>query len=81
MIPQLERNRQAVIWACERFGVKRLYVFGSSLREDHQLGDSDRSQTGCRHRTALSTASCASIFPSPPCNGQWRQPPSQRVAA
>jgi uncharacterized protein len=41
MIPQLEENRQAVIQACERFGVKRLYVFGSSLREDYQPGDSD----------------------------------------
>ena len=41
MIPQLEQNRQAVIRACERFGVKRLYVFGSSLREDYQPGDSD----------------------------------------
>jgi predicted nucleotidyltransferase len=41
MIPQLEENRQAVIRACERFGVKRLYVFGSSLREDYQPDDSD----------------------------------------
>jgi predicted nucleotidyltransferase len=41
MIPQLEENRQAVIRACERFGVERLYVFGSALREDYQPGDSD----------------------------------------
>jgi predicted nucleotidyltransferase len=41
MTPQLEENRQAVIRACERFGVKRLYVFGSSLREDYQPDDSD----------------------------------------
>ena len=41
MIPKLEQNRQAVVQACERFGVRRLYVFGSSLREDFQPGDSD----------------------------------------
>jgi len=41
MVPQLEENRQAVIRACERFGVERLYVFGSALREDYQPGDSD----------------------------------------
>ena len=41
MIPQLEQNRRAVIRTCERFGVNRLYVFGSSVRDDFQLDDSD----------------------------------------
>src|SRR5512139_2878215 len=41
MILRLEQNRQAVIRACERFGVNRLYVFGSALREDYQPSDSD----------------------------------------
>lgn len=41
MIRELEQNKQAVIHACERFGVRRLYVFGSSLREDFQAGQSD----------------------------------------
>ena len=41
MIQVLEDNRQAVIEACRRFGVQRLYVFGSSLRDDFRPGDSD----------------------------------------
>jgi len=41
MIRELEQSRQAVAEACERFGVIRLYVFGSSLRDDFQPGDSD----------------------------------------
>ncbi len=41
MMRALEQNRQAVIQACERFGVTRLYVFGSSLREDFRPGESD----------------------------------------
>ncbi len=40
-VRQLEQNREAVIGACERFGVRRLYVFGSSLRDDFRPGDSD----------------------------------------
>jgi len=41
MIRELEENRQALAEACRRFGVVRLYVFGSSLREDFLPGDSD----------------------------------------
>ena len=41
MICELEQNRQAVAEACERFDVIRLYVFGSALREDFRLGESD----------------------------------------
>lgn len=41
MIRKLEENRLAVAEACRRFGVLRLYVFGSSLREDFRPEDSD----------------------------------------
>jgi predicted nucleotidyltransferase len=41
MIRQLEDNLQPVAQACQRFGVVRLYVFGSSLRDDFRPGDSD----------------------------------------
>src|SRR5690606_197292 len=41
MIRELEENLQAVTEACRRFGVVRLYVFGSSLRDDFRLGASD----------------------------------------
>jgi predicted nucleotidyltransferase len=41
MIQILEENRQAVGQACRRFGVVRLYVFGSSLRDDFRPEDSD----------------------------------------
>lgn len=41
MIRELEENLQAVNEACRRFGVVRLYVFGSSLRDDFRLGTSD----------------------------------------
>lgn len=41
MIRELEQKRQAVIKACERFGVARIYVFGSSLRDDFRPGQSD----------------------------------------
>jgi len=41
MITELEENRQGLVRACQRYGVVRLYVFGSSLRDDFQSGDSD----------------------------------------
>lgn len=41
MIRRLEENREAMAQACRRFGVLRLYVFGSSLRDDFHPGDSD----------------------------------------
>ncbi len=41
MIRVLEENRQAIVQACRRFGVVRLYVFGSSLRDDFRPEDSD----------------------------------------
>ena len=41
MIRELKQNRQAMVQACQRFGVKRLYVFGSSLRGDFRPDGSD----------------------------------------
>jgi predicted nucleotidyltransferase len=41
MIRPLEQKLPAVVEACQRFGVARLYVFGSSLRDDFRPGESD----------------------------------------
>jgi predicted nucleotidyltransferase len=41
MIRLLETKHEAVTAACRRFGVVRLYVFGSSLRDDYRPEDSD----------------------------------------
>jgi predicted nucleotidyltransferase len=41
MVRELEMNKQAVVQACQRFGVARMYVFGSSLRDDFRPGESD----------------------------------------
>jgi predicted nucleotidyltransferase len=41
MIQELEQKRQAVAEACRRFSVVRLYVFGSSLRDDFRPESSD----------------------------------------
>ncbi|MBN1461290.1 MAG: nucleotidyltransferase domain-containing protein [Armatimonadetes bacterium] len=41
MIRELEDNLQALTEACRRFGVVRLYAFGSSLRDDFRPGESD----------------------------------------
>ena len=41
MVREIEAKRQALTEACQRFGVGRLYVFGSSLRDDFRPGDSD----------------------------------------
>jgi len=41
MIGPLESKRQAIEDLCSRFGVARLEVFGSALREDFKPGKSD----------------------------------------
>ena len=41
MVHVLEDKQDAIADVCRRFGVSRLYVFGSSLREDFRPGDSD----------------------------------------
>lgn len=41
MIGLLESKREAIEHVCSRFGVARLEVFGSALREDFKAGESD----------------------------------------
>ena len=41
MIGLLESKRDAIEDVCSRFGVARLEVFGSALREDFKPGESD----------------------------------------
>jgi hypothetical protein len=41
MVDVLQNKRQAVAELCARFGVARLDVFGSALRDDYRPGESD----------------------------------------
>ncbi len=41
MIRMLEEKREAIAALCARYGVSRLDVFGSALRDDFQPGESD----------------------------------------
>jgi len=41
MVRVLEDKREAITEACARFGVVRLDAFGSALRDDFRLGESD----------------------------------------
>ncbi|MBI3986966.1 MAG: nucleotidyltransferase domain-containing protein [Lentisphaerae bacterium] len=41
MIGLLESNREAIAKMCARYGVARLYAFGSALREDFRPDESD----------------------------------------
>ena len=41
MVDVLQNNHQAIAELCARFGVARLDVFGSALREDYRPGESD----------------------------------------
>ena len=41
MVDVLESKRAAIAQACARFGVTRLDVFGSALRDDFRPGESD----------------------------------------
>ncbi len=41
MVRVLEDKREAIAKVCARFGVTRLDVFGSALRDDFRLGESD----------------------------------------
>ena len=41
MVRVLEDSRQAIAEACVRYGVLRLFVFGSVLRDDFRPGESD----------------------------------------
>jgi predicted nucleotidyltransferase len=41
MVDVLENQRAAITEACVRFGVARLDIFGSALRDDFRPGESD----------------------------------------
>jgi uncharacterized protein len=41
VVTALENKRQSIMEACRRFGVVRLDVFGSALRDDFQSESSD----------------------------------------
>jgi len=41
MVRMLEKKRAAIEELCTRYGVSRLDVFGSALRDDFQPGESD----------------------------------------
>ena len=41
MVRVLHDKQQLITQACQRFGVSRMHVFGSALRDDFRLGDSD----------------------------------------
>lgn len=41
MVAILEENRAAIADLCERYGVVRLEIFGSALRDDFRPGESD----------------------------------------
>ncbi|WP_254934931.1 nucleotidyltransferase family protein [Cyanobium sp. WAJ14-Wanaka] len=37
----IDEKRQEIAAACQRYGIGRLFVFGSALREDFRPGESD----------------------------------------
>ncbi len=41
MVALVEEKRDAIEELCRRFGVARLYVFGSATRDDFRPGESD----------------------------------------
>lgn len=41
MITALEDKRESIAALCRRFGVVRLYAFGSAIRDDFRPGESD----------------------------------------
>lgn len=41
MVTVIEEKRDAIEDLCRRFGVVRLYVFGSAVRDDFRPGESD----------------------------------------
>lgn len=41
MVSAIENKRAAIEQACSRYGVSRLDVFGSALRDDYEPGRSD----------------------------------------
>ena len=41
MVAALEDKRDAIAALCRKYGVVRLHVFGSALRDDFRIGESD----------------------------------------
>lgn len=41
MVAVLENKTEAIAALCRKYSVVRLYVFGSVLRDDYRLGESD----------------------------------------
>jgi len=37
----IDEKREEIAEACQRFGIERLFIFGSALREDFRVGESD----------------------------------------
>jgi predicted nucleotidyltransferase len=37
----VDEKREEIAKACQRYGIERLFIFGSALREDFRHGDSD----------------------------------------
>jgi predicted nucleotidyltransferase len=37
----IEEKLEEIVAACQRYGIERLFVFGSALREDFRPGESD----------------------------------------
>jgi predicted nucleotidyltransferase len=37
----LENHKEAIAGLCRKYGVKRLFVFGSAIRDDFRPGESD----------------------------------------
>ena len=41
MVAVIEERREAIVALCRKYGVIRMDVFGSALRDDFRLGESD----------------------------------------
>jgi predicted nucleotidyltransferase len=41
MVAFIEAKREAIAELCRKYGVVRLFVFGSALRDDYRPGESD----------------------------------------
>ncbi|MFM7464459.1 MAG: nucleotidyltransferase family protein, partial [Cyanobium sp.] len=37
----IDQKREEIAEACQRYGIERLFIFGSALREDFRPGESD----------------------------------------
>ena len=41
MVAPLENKREAIAALCRKYGVVRMDVFGSAIRDDYRMGESD----------------------------------------